>query len=292
MVENNYSSSCLFITTKSDLTKKIEGGLKTKGYIKKSLLGRPLISVITVVLNGDLHLEETIQSVIQQTYDNIEYIIIDGGSTDGTVDIIRKYECEIDYWVSEPDRGLYDAMNKGILFCNGEITGIINADDWYEPDAIEKVCQVYLSEGGDILFGSLQRIECNNKLIYIKESLAPKAIHEITLNEIHPAVFVKSILYKEFRFNTKYKIAADFDLFVRAFKSGCRFTKISHKLSNMRGGGTSGRRFVIEDSVILLKHFEFKESMLLFIKKMAEIFFVKLLRVLYKGRKLVLIKPA
>jgi hypothetical protein len=110
------------------------------------------------------------------------------------------------------------------------------------------------------------------------------------LNEIHPAVFVASRLYKEFRFNTKFKIAADYDFFVRAFKSGKQFTKISHTLSNMRGGGASGRRFVFEDSVILLKHGEYIESTFLFIRKMAEVFFVKLLRVLYKGRKLVLIK--
>jgi glycosyltransferase involved in cell wall biosynthesis len=273
----------------SEEGRKEEGGLRTRGIFKRNIKDNPIVSVITVVFNGGKYLEETIQSVINQTYDNVEYIIIDGGSTDGTIGIIRRYERQIDYWVSEPDNGIYEGMNKGISLCSGEIIGIINSDDWYELDAIKKVCEAYLSKGGDIFFGSLQRIEFNGELIYLKESLVPKVIHEITLNEIHPAVFVKYSLYKEFSFNPKYKIAADYDFFVRAFKYGCRFTKINHKLSNMRGGGASSR-FVIEDSFILLKHCEYKESMLLCIRKMAEVFLIKLLRILYKSRKLVLIK--
>ena len=99
--------------------RKGEGGLRTKGYFKKSYDDKPLISIITVVFNGERYLEQTIQSVIDQTYDNVEYIIIDGGSTDGTLDIIKKYEDKIDYWVSEKDNGIYDAMNKGIKVCYG-----------------------------------------------------------------------------------------------------------------------------------------------------------------------------
>ena len=82
--------------------------------------GKPLISVITVVYNGEKYLEETIQSIINQTYDNVEYIIIDGGSTDGTVDIIKKYEDRIDYWVSEKDKGISDAFNKGVKVAKGD----------------------------------------------------------------------------------------------------------------------------------------------------------------------------
>ncbi|MCI5136399.1 MAG: glycosyltransferase [Candidatus Electrothrix sp. AW2] len=108
-----------------------EGGLRTQGYFKRSLpdKDKPLITVITVVFNGVQRLEETILSVIGQTYDNVEYIIIDGGSTDGTLDIIRKYEHAIDYWVSEKDRGIYDAMNKGIDLTTGEWMNFMNAGD-------------------------------------------------------------------------------------------------------------------------------------------------------------------
>ena len=109
--------------------KKGEGGLRTKGYFKKSYEDKPLISIITVVYNGDKYLEETVQSVLSQTYDNVEYIIIDGASTDGTIDIIRKYEDQIDYWVSERDKGMYDAMNKGIDAASGELINFMNAGD-------------------------------------------------------------------------------------------------------------------------------------------------------------------
>jgi len=88
--------------------RKGEGGQRTKGHFKKSYEKKPLISVITVVFNGEKYLEETITSVINQTYENVEYIIIDGGSTDGTLDIIKRYEDKIDYWVSEKDNGIYD----------------------------------------------------------------------------------------------------------------------------------------------------------------------------------------
>ena len=89
------------------------------------------VSVITVVLNGANTIEQTIQSVIKQDYPQIEYIIIDGGSTDGTLDVIKKYRNKIDFFVSESDRGLYDAMNRGIGFSKGQIVGIVNSDDWY-----------------------------------------------------------------------------------------------------------------------------------------------------------------
>ena len=101
--------------------KKCEGGLRIRQYSKKSYKYKPLISIVTVVLNGDKYLEETIQSVINQSYENVEYIIIDGGSLDGTLDIVKKYENKVDYWISEGDKGQTDALVKGFNICNGEI---------------------------------------------------------------------------------------------------------------------------------------------------------------------------
>lgn len=95
-----------------------------------------LISIITVVYNGEKFLERTIQSVISQTYSNVEYIIVDGGSTDGTLDIIKKYENYIDYWVNEKNKGIYDAMNKSIKLAAGNMTGMLNSDDFYTSNDI------------------------------------------------------------------------------------------------------------------------------------------------------------
>jgi glycosyltransferase involved in cell wall biosynthesis len=116
-----------------------EGGLRTQGFFKTSLKDKPLITVITDVFNGEQYLEETILSVINQTYDNVEYIIIDGGSTDNTLDIIKKYEHAIDYWVSEKDNGIYDAFNKAITLTLGEYYNIVGSDDVLFESAIEQV---------------------------------------------------------------------------------------------------------------------------------------------------------
>jgi len=102
----------------------------------------PVVSIITIVYNGVRHIEDTIKSVITQTYPNIEYIIIDGNSTDGTQEVIKRYEHKIARWISEKDRGISDAFNKGIAMASGALIGMINADDWYEPDAIASVVAI------------------------------------------------------------------------------------------------------------------------------------------------------
>lgn len=131
-----------------------EGGLRTKGYFKVGGIipsndatsltsnAKPLITVVTVVFNGEKFLDETILSVINQTYDNVEYIIIDGGSTDGTLDIIKKHEHAIDYWVSEKDSGIYDAMNKGCVLAFGYGVNFLNAGDYFVGNVFSSRCQI------------------------------------------------------------------------------------------------------------------------------------------------------
>src|SRR5438876_262604 len=111
----------------------------------------PVISIITIVFNGERHLEQTIRSVLDQNYAAIQYIIIDGGSTDNSLNIIKKYEKDLYFWSSEKDNGISDAFNKGIVRATGDIVGIINADDWYEPNTFERVAQQI--GNGDICFG-------------------------------------------------------------------------------------------------------------------------------------------
>ena len=145
-----------------DEERKGEGGLRTKGYFKKSYKNKPLISIITVVFNGEKYLEETILSVINQSYDNVEYIIIDGGSTDGTVDIIKKYEDRIDYWVSERDGGIYDAMNKGIkLATHNSYLMWINAGDGLVD--LNQFIKVY-DKNIDAYFFSVFQKQINGKM--------------------------------------------------------------------------------------------------------------------------------
>ncbi|WP_052055202.1 glycosyltransferase [Myxosarcina sp. GI1] len=133
--KQNYLTNKLLLPLQPD--RKKEGGMRTKGMYKQATPERPLISIITVVFNGEKYLEQTIQSIINQSNENLEYIIIDGGSTDKTLDIIEQYEGQIDYWVSESDRGIYDAMNKGTKAALGSHTWHINADDilWRLPDS-------------------------------------------------------------------------------------------------------------------------------------------------------------
>ncbi|MCK5664547.1 MAG: glycosyltransferase [Thiotrichaceae bacterium] len=212
-----------------------EGGLRTLGYFKCSELDQPLVSVITVVLNGEQYLEETIQSVVNQTYNNVEYIIIDGGSDDGTLDIIRKYDDRVDFWVSEKDDGIADAFNKGISLCAGDIIGIINADDWYELDAIKKI--VECKKHSAVFCGNVQYWDKYKKDYLFLTNIfdLPK---EMTVN--HPAVFVSKNIYKAFGvFDSRYIYAMDYELLLRFYKKGVEFVAIDSVLSNMRLAGVS-----------------------------------------------------
>ncbi len=101
----------------------------------------PVISIITIVFNGEKYLDQTIRSVLDQNYPSVQYIIIDGGSTDNSINIIKKYEKDLYFWISEKDNGISDAFNKGIARATGDIIGIINADDWYEHNTFERVAQ-------------------------------------------------------------------------------------------------------------------------------------------------------
>lgn len=171
-----------------------------------------LVTIITVVYNGAKTLEQTIQSVINQTYKNIEYIIIDGGSTDGTLDIIKKYKVSIAQWVSEPDKGLYDAMNKGIKKASGELIGMINSDDWYEPNAVELIVnaynknpekQIFHGDRYDIMEDGTKRIKKFNpsrfKFFY----------YGMTYN--HPSMFVHKDVYNKTLYNTCLRALSDYE---------------------------------------------------------------------------------
>lgn len=215
------------------------GGLRLKSYVKKNLPNKPLCSVITVVYNGEKYLEETILSVINQTYNNIEYIIIDGGSTDGTLDVIRKYEYAIDYWLSEKDKGIYDAMNKGIKLSSGEIIGLINADDFYELDAISNMIESFTTSKSDIYFGNKRLINENFGVSKITSIEMPASLKEVSIHSVHPTVFVRKDYYAKHIFSTVYPISADYNFFLEAYLNNAAFYKVDKVIANMRVGGVS-----------------------------------------------------
>jgi len=230
--------SLLFLPENSE--RKAEGGLRTQGYFKHTQTDKPLISVITVVFNGAEYLEQTINSVIGQTYDNVEYIIIDGGSTDGTLDIIKKHEGQIDYWVSERDKGISDAFNKGISLCSGEIVGIINADDWYEKMAFSSI-EKYIGKA-DVLYGDM------NLLDDVGKKITPKVDHnnlKKNMTICHPSCFVKSRVYKKrFIYETGFNYAMDYELLLKLYLGGGKFFYIGKVISNMRSLGVSDNMWI------------------------------------------------
>jgi glycosyltransferase involved in cell wall biosynthesis len=214
----------------------LKGGV---GLHKKSEPDLPLVSIITVVYNGAKHIEQTINSVLSRSYKNIEYIIIDGGSTDGTVDIIKQYESKIDYWQSERDNGIYFAMNKGISLAKGELIGILNADDYYLPDTIAKIIEADKLNHADIYYGDMQYISEGGELL----SAAKPDISK--MNEMpaifHPTCFVRKSVYdKAGMFDTQYKISSDYDFLLRCLKQNFSFHYIPDVLTCFRLGGMSG----------------------------------------------------
>lgn len=201
------------------------------------------ISIITVVYNGKDTIEQTINSVINQTYANIEYIIIDGVSTDGTLDILRKYADNIDVFICEPDNGLYDAMNKGIMHASGDIIGIINSDDFYTDTAVCKVAEYYDSYDVDVVYGDTVIFDETG----YREVKKPRNIDDFWFRVpfMHPSTFIKKDTYFKYgMYDTQYSIVADYDLLLRFYSEGVRFGYVNEVLANFRRGGVSSRKFI------------------------------------------------
>jgi glycosyltransferase involved in cell wall biosynthesis len=184
------------------------GGKRKQGILRQTNADRPRLTVVTAVFNGSKTLEATIQSVISQTYANIEYIIIDGGSTDGTLDIIRKYEDAIDYWLSEPDKGVYDAMNKGIRASTGTWLNFLNANDVYcNCSAIESVAKKHFHGDARFIYSDvllkennrpLRRHTCDHTRLVINHqgSIYQKTLHdEHGLYLVAPRITISDYLF-------------------------------------------------------------------------------------------------
>lgn len=194
------------------------------------------ISVITVCYNSVKTLERCIKSVLAQNYVDIEYIIIDGGSLDGTIDIIESYQNYISYWKSEKDSGIYDAMNKGIDVSTGDVIAFLNSDDWYEDNTLNIIDSIFTNSDAQLVCGNV-RFHDNNMT----------RLSDIKCEDLwfiktypHPAMFARRDLFLKYGcFNTRYKIAADYDWQLRLFEYPIKIKTIDNVLTNFSYGGIS-----------------------------------------------------
>lgn len=209
----------------------------------------PLVSIITVAYNSEKTIGKTIESVLRQTYPRLEYLIIDGNSKDRTVAAARRYADKfakkgIPFTViSEPDEGIYDAMNKGIRKASGTLIGMINSDDWYEPDAVCTAVQAYRRERFDLFYADIRIIRQDGSS-FIKRARIGRLATSRHWN--HPTMFVTKQAYEELGVYKNAGIHDDFDLFLRFCRAGRRIVVRNKVLANFRSGGASNARSFVK----------------------------------------------
>lgn len=217
-----------------------------------------MFTIITPTFNSEKTIERTLKSVLSQTYKNFEYLIIDGKSTDNTLNIIKSYETKFENKLkvfSEPDSGIYDAMNKGIKKASGELIGIVNSDDFYEPDTLENVFKSYdFDSKYQILYG-FERITSGGVekavVIYNHRFLDEKMI-------THPTCFISKNIYEDLGlYDTQFKSSADYEFMLRIFHSDNKvmFTPVYRVISNFELGGMSSTEISVRETAFLRRNY-------------------------------------
>lgn len=198
-----------------------------------------LVTIISVAFNSEKTISKTIESVLSQTYSNIEYIIVDGASSDGTVEVAKTYEEDFKKSngktltiISEKDNGMYDALNKGVALANGEIIGNINTDDWYEPDAVEKMVALYKETDYHAAWGSLNVVKNNGS--FVKRAKAGKKIW-LTTGWCHPAMFARKEILREFPYACE-NMYDDWDFITRVHLANKKIVTTNEIISNFAFG--------------------------------------------------------
>jgi glycosyltransferase involved in cell wall biosynthesis len=222
-------------------------------------MNNPLISVVTVVYNGAATLEQTMLSVINQTHRNIEYIIIDGGSTDGTVDIIKKYEKHLAYWVSEPDKGIYDAMNKGIDKATGEWINFMNSGDTFYSNIVIADLIGYINSNIAILYGNI----CfNKKAVHVFPEKITSLYFLIGRMICHQSIFARRDLFEIKSFDIQYKTVADKEWLISMVKKKIRTKHVPVTVCNYDISGSSSdvSEYLNASMTVIKKHHQKKVS--------------------------------
>lgn len=235
------------------------------------------VSIITVCLNSDKTIEDTIKSVLSQSYDDIEYIVVDGGSTDSTLDILNKYRDQISKCVSEPDKGIYDAMNKGIKLSNGDIIATLNADDVYADETIvRQMVELMQNNKLDAAYGDLAYIDHNdsNRVVRLwKPGQYNKGAFSYGWVAPHPTFFCRKDIFEKHGFyQNDFRIAADFELMLRFIeKHQIKIAYFPKVIAKMRTGGHANVwQGIIRGNLEIIKSFKMnnlKLSPLFFINK-------------------------
>lgn len=236
----------------------------------------PLVSVITVSCNAKYSIEDTIISVLNQSYKNIEYIIIDGASNDGTVDIIKKYDSII--WISEPDNGIYDAMNKGLELCKGQWILFLGADDLLN-DSIVRIVP-FLKNENDIIYGNV--IYMQSKKIYGGKF---DSLKFITKNIPHQAIFYPCSIFQKYKFDTNYPILSDYHFNLRCWNDkNISFVYIDEVVSIYNEDGISSKKFDYEffnnQLTIFMKYFPIYLYPYIIARKSISYIYIKLKKIL------------
>jgi len=212
-----------------------------------------LISIITIVLNGVDYIEETIISVISQKDVNLEYIIIDGGSNDGTLRIIEKYRKDISVIVSESDEGLYEAINKGIKLAKGELIGLIHCGDKYEQDILNNCYRIFIKSKSDVIYGKMNALKIINDVEILQPQIPNHKSLKNKMSIFHPATLISQKCYAaNGLYNPKYRIAADYDFFLRIFLAGASFEYFPMLLATFRAGGSSSNTLKTTKELFLI----------------------------------------
>ncbi len=213
-----------------------EGGLRTKGYFKKNIESKPLVTIITVVYNRSKYLAQTIESILSQSYSNVEYILIDGGSTDGTLDIIQKYEHAIDYWVSEPDSGISDAFNKGLKASTGQWVNFMNCGDSFASADIIQDFADNIDEKADVIFGKANVIDSKGKILLTSGKAFDRKKFDRGLMIPHQSAFHNRHYFQHYGlFDKQLRLAMVYELLLRKRPLATVF--IDKTFSNMLLGG-------------------------------------------------------